>query len=186
MRVSCVVRRWSGRRAEQGGRGARGRRVAGWSAPGRTAMAAARVERRLAAILAADVVGYSPAHGARRARHARAPQGAPPGVRRPADRRAPRPDRQADGRWRPGRVRQRRRRCRLRGRHPGGHGRARAGRAGGGAHPLPDRREPGRRDRRGRGHLRRRRQRRRPAGGAGRAGRGLRLGQGARGVAQAA
>ena len=67
-----------------------------------------------------------------------------------------------------------------------GHGRARAGRAAGGAHPLPDRREPRRRDRRGRGHLRRRRQRRRPPGEAGRAGRDLRLGQGARGAAQAA
>ena len=39
-------------------------------------MATARVERRLAAILAADVVGYSPAHGAGRGRHARRAQGA--------------------------------------------------------------------------------------------------------------
>ena len=38
--------------------------------PGGQAMATARVERRLAAILAADVVGYSPAHGAGRGRHA--------------------------------------------------------------------------------------------------------------------
>ena len=45
-----------------------------------------------------------------------------------------------------------------------GHGRARAGPARGRAHPVPDRGQRRRRDRRGRGHLRRRGQRRRPAG----------------------
>ena len=43
--------------------------------PGRTAMAASRVERRLAAILAADVVGYSRLIERGRGRHARRAQG---------------------------------------------------------------------------------------------------------------
>ena len=61
-----------------------------------------------------------------------------------------------------------------------GHGRARAGPARGRAHPVPDRGQRRRRDRRGRGDLRRRGQRRRPAGRPGRAGRRLRLRQGVR------
>ena len=52
-------------------------------------MAAARVERRLAAVLAADVVGYSRLMERDEARHARAPQGPPPGAHRAAHRRAP-------------------------------------------------------------------------------------------------
>ena len=111
-------------------------------------MATARVERRLAAILAADVVGYSPAHGARRGR-ARSP-----GSRRyrkeliePAARRAPGPHRQAHGRRRARRVRERRRRGALRGADPAGHGGARGGGARSGAHPLPDRHQPRRRGR---------------------------------------
>ena len=87
-------------------------------------METARAERRLAAILAADIVGYSRLIEADEAGHAgRDPRSAPRGDRSAAGR-APRPDRQADGRRRDRRVRLgRRRRC-VRGRDAEGRRRA--------------------------------------------------------------
>ena len=91
-----------------------------------------------------------PADGARRAGHARAPQGPPQGARRAARRRAPGAHRQAHGRRRAGAsspASSTRWHARSR---SSGHGRAGGRRARGGAHPLPYRRQPRRRDRRGR------------------------------------
>ena len=108
------------------------------------AMTAPRADRRLVAILAADLVGYSRLVERDEAARSR-------GSKRIARnsssryRRAPRPHRQAHGRRRAVRVRQRRRRGRLRGPDTAGRGRAREGRARGGAHPLPHRRQPRRR-----------------------------------------
>ena len=138
----------------------------------------ARAERRLAAILAADVVGYSPPHGARRGRHARAPQGAPQGAPRPA--RSPSTAAAIVKLMGDGAL------CEFASVVDAvacavaiqrGVAEREAGRARGGAHPLPHRDQPRRRDRRGRRRpLRRRRQRRRPAGAARRAGRDRGLG----------
>ena len=132
-------------------------------------MATARVERRLAAILAADVVGYSPAHGAGRGRHARR-------ASRPHRRELDRPARSpstaaasssswATARWSssPPWSTRSPARSRSSGAWPSGE----AGRARGRAHPLPDRHQPRRRGRRGRRRpLRRRGERRRPARGS--------------------
>ena len=60
--------------------------------------------RRLAAILAADVVGYSAADGGRRDGHARALKAHRKEFIEPKIAEHPRPHRQADGRWRAGRV----------------------------------------------------------------------------------
>ena len=95
---------------------------------------APRVERKLAAILAADVVGYSRLMERGRSGHDRAPEGAPEGADRAADRRIPRPRCQAHGRRRAGRVRERGRCGRVRRRDPARRGRARGGDAGG---PAP-------------------------------------------------
>ena len=139
-----------------------------------------RTERRLAAILAADVAGYSRLMS-------RDEEGTLQRLKAPsrrADRapyrRPPRPHRQAHRRRPAGRVRQRRRGGALRRRHPGRHGRPQPRRARRGAHRVPHRHQPRRRHHRGRRHLRRRRQHRRAPGGAGRAGRHLRVARGAR------
>ena len=63
------------------------------------------VQRKLAAILAADVAGYSRLMGADEEGTLDAPQSAPPRADRPEDRRAPRPHRQDHRRRPPGRVR---------------------------------------------------------------------------------
>ena len=132
-------------------------------------MAVEAFERKLAAVLAADVVGYSRLMGDDEAGTPRPPQGAAPGVHRAQGRRAPRPHRQAHRRRRAGRVRERGRRgARARSRSsrawPSGRRRARR-RAGGSCFRIginlgdvivEERR-----------HLRRRRQRRGPARGAG-------------------
>ncbi len=87
-------------------------------------MASERVERRLTAILAADVVGYSRLMGAEEEEHSLRVQGASARDCRSQDRRAPRPHRQDHGRRPARRVRQRRRCGTLRRRHPARHGRA--------------------------------------------------------------
>ena len=74
-------------------------------------MAEPHNERRLAAVLAADVVGYSRMMGGRRGRHPRPPQRSSSRIARADDCRASRPYRQAHGRRHAGGVRQRRR-CR--------------------------------------------------------------------------
>jgi adenylate cyclase len=109
----------------------------------------ARTERRLAAVLAAGVAGYSRLIGAEEeGTLARPPQGDPDGAERPADRRASRPHRQDHRRRAPRRIHQRRRRAPLRQRlaaRRGGAQRRRLGRS----HPVPHRHQ--RRQRRGRG-----------------------------------
>ena len=121
--------------------------------------------RKLAAILVADVVGYSRLAGRRRGSHARAASGAAQRSDRSRHRRPSRPDRQAHRRRQHHRVPQRRRRGALRDRGPKRHGRAQCRRAARSAHRIP-RRHPSRR--RGRGERRRphgrRRQYRRAAG----------------------
>ena len=133
------------------------------------------VPRRLAAILAADVVGYSRLMGPDEVGTLRALKAHRRELGRPAHRRAPRPHRQ-DHRRRPaGRVRQRRR-CRgLRRRDPARHDRAQRGGARRQAHRLPHRHQCRRHHHRRRRHLRRRRQRRRAPRGAVRARRPLHL-----------
>ena len=81
----------------------------------------------------------------------------------PVHRRASGPHRQADRRRHAGRIRQRRQRGRLRGRHPARNARPQRRRCRGPADRVPHRHQPRRRDRRGRRHLRRRRQCRRAA-----------------------
>ena len=94
-------------------------------------MTTARVDRRLAAILAADVAGYSRLMGSDEEGTLGAAEGLPQGAGRSEDRRASRPHRQ-DHRRRPaGRVRQRRRRGALRRRGAARHGRAQRRRAAG-------------------------------------------------------
>ena len=109
-------------------------------------MATARVERRLAAILAADVVGYSrlmerDEAGTLARLKAHRKELIEPLL---AEHRGRIVKLMGDGAL--CRVRQRRRRGRVRGRDPAGHGRARGGRARGRAHPLPHRHQPRRRD----------------------------------------
>ena len=77
------------------------------------AMTTATATRRLAAILAADVVGYS-RYGCGRGKHARARKGSSTRIGRSEDPRASRPDRQDHRRRRAGRICQRRRRGTLR------------------------------------------------------------------------
>ena len=115
----------SGGTGRPGGEPARG--PASDPLAGRTAMATPRVERRLAAILAADVVGYSrlmerDEQGTLERLKAHRREFIDPLIAEYRGR-----DRQADGRRRPGRVRPRRRRGALRGVDPAGHGRAGAG-----------------------------------------------------------
>ncbi len=118
--------------------------------------------------------------GRGRERDARAAEGASPRADRARDRGAWRPHGQADGRRRAGRVRKRGRCRALRGRDPGAPWPDAMPRCPEPADRLPDRHQSRRRDRRGRGHLRRWRQHRGAARGPRRAGRHLRLGQGAR------
>ena len=87
-------------------------------------MSEERVERRLAAILAADVVGYSRLMGADEDGTLAALKAHRRELIDPADRRAPRPHRQDHRRRLAGRIRQRRRCGALRGRGPARHGRA--------------------------------------------------------------
>ena len=132
-------------------------------------MATARVERRLSAILAADVVGYSrlmerDEAGTLARLKAHRGELVDPLV---AGHRGRVVKLMGDGAL--CRIRQRRGCGRVRGGDPGRHGRAGNRPARGRARPLPRRDQPRRRDRRGRGHLRRRSERRRPARAAGRA-----------------
>ena len=135
--------------------------------------------RRLAAILAADVVGYSRLMGEDEAGTARA-------VREHREAARPivaglgRPHRQDDGRRPAAGVSLRRRRRRMRDRDPEADGRAQRRYAGGQAHRLSHRRQSRRRADRGRRHSRRRRQYRGAAGGHLRAGRRADLGRGLR------
>ena len=92
-------------------------------------MSEGRVERRLAAILAADVAGYSRLMGADEEGTLAALQGAAPRGGRSQDRRASRPHRQNHRRRPAGRVRQRRRCGALRGRGAARDGRAQRRRA---------------------------------------------------------
>ena len=132
-------------------------------------MAEQQITRRLAAILAADVAGYSRMMGAGRGRHAcRAAADLERDVQ-PRRRRAPWPHRQDDGRRRAGRIRQRRRCGRMRRRDPARDGRAQS--RGGAADRVPHRHQSRRHCHRGRRHFRRRRQRRGAAGRPGAAGR---------------
>ena len=144
-------------------------------------MAEERIERRLAAILAADVAGYSRLIG----RDEEGTLSALRALRRelidPAIAAHRGPDRQDDRRRHAGRVRQRARRaarCRRGARRDGRAQRRCRARA---AHRVPHRHPPGRHRRRGRRHLRRRGQCRGAARRHRRAGRDLRLGAGAGG-----
>ena len=131
--------------------------------------------RRLAAILAADVVGYSPPDG--RGRGGDGAGGARASGRSASDRRQPwRPHRQDDGRWASAGVSLRRRRRRMRDRDPETDGRAQRREAGGEAHRLSHRRQSRRRLDRGRRHSGRRREHRGAVGGPLRAGRRADLG----------
>ena len=80
--------------------------------------------RKLAAILVADVVGYSPARGRRRGPHPRAPENSPQRPHRPRHFCASRPHRQAHRRRLDHRVPQRGRRRPVRDRSAARHGRA--------------------------------------------------------------
>ena len=122
------------------------------------------MERRLTAILAADVVGYSRLMGLDEAGTLAALKAHRARAHRRQDRRAPRPHRQAHRRRHAGRVPERGERGRLRRRDPARHARAQRRRAAGPAHRVPHRHQSRRRHRRGRRHLRRRRQRRGAAG----------------------
>ena len=88
-------------------------------------MAEERLQRRLAAILSADVVGYSRLMGTGRGRDSVPVERPEARADRSDDRRPCRPDRQAHGRRRAGRVRQRRGRRYLRDRNPETASRAR-------------------------------------------------------------
>ena len=72
-----------------------------------SSMAEERVNRKLAAILAADVVGYISPDGGRRGGYARRLEAAPGNRLRSGRRRPQRPHREADRRWHHRRVRQR-------------------------------------------------------------------------------
>ena len=139
-------------------------------------MASTRTERRLAAILAADVVGYSRLVEQDEEGTLAALRDIRQQRDRPAAGRASWPYRQADGRRGTGRVRLRGR-CGLlcprrsgRDRSPPGAG------AAGAADRVPDRDQPRRRGGRGRGFARGRRKHRRAPGAALRARRGDDLG----------
>ena len=126
-------------------------------------MAVAYLERRLLAIVAADVVGQLAPHGGRRGRHDSAPAGDPGRGHGAARGPPPRPDRERGRRRGHHHLRERGRRRLLRGRDPAGHGGAARGRPGGAPVRPADRHQPRRRgDRRRRG-LRRRGERRGPA-----------------------
>ena len=135
-----------------------------------------RVERRLAAILAADIVGYSRLVEEDEAGTLAAIRRLRDGSDRPAPGRAPGPHRQADGRWSHRRVRlawsmPSPARSPSRRRWPS----IRAGDASRPTDRVPDRHQSRRRRRRGRRPARRRRQRRGTAGAALRARRRARL-----------
>ncbi len=138
-------------------------------------MKAPVVERRLAAILAADMVGYSRLMEADEDGTLARLQHAPAGADRSRHRQEQGPDHQDHRRRHAGRVPERHRGRAVRGRGPGAHGPAQRRRGAGALDPVPHRHQSRRRDRRGRRHLRRRRQHRRAPRGAGRARRHLRL-----------
>ena len=127
-------------------------------------MTGERVVRRLAAILAADVVGYSRLMG--RDENGTLAQAKGPSHRAPgADAgSARRPAGQADGRRCAGRVSKRRGRAQRRYRIPAGHGRSQPRPTRRHAHRVPDRPAPWRSDRGRRRPLRRWRERGGPAG----------------------
>ena len=135
------------------------------------------MERRLAAIVCADVAGYSRYDGRRRGGHARHVQG-------PSQRdlsghpQSWRPAGEKHRRRFPAGIPERRRRDRVRDRDPDADGRAQRPVASRSGHAIPSRRPHGRRDgRRGRG-VRRRRQHRRSARSRRRPRRRRRFGQG--------
>ena len=130
--------------------------------------------RKLAAILAADVVGYSRLMGEDEAGTARAVQGTSRSG--DADRsRIRRPARQDDGRRRAPGISVSRRGGRVRDPHAAADGRAQRGRPRGPTHPLPHRHQSRRRADRRRGYFRRRRQYRGAARSHLRAGRHMHL-----------
>ena len=146
-------------------------------------MEAPRLERKLVAILAADVEGYS-RHMERDEAATLATLSAHRVIVDELDRLPPWPHHQHGRRQRAGGVRQRRRSCRLRGEDPGRAGRGKRGAAGRASPAVSHRHQCRRRHGQGRRHLRRRRQHRRPARSAGRGGRHLRLARRARPCAQ--
>ena len=127
-------------------------------------MESASIERRLAAILAADVVGYSRLMEVDEDGHACAPQDASARADRPGHRQEPRPHHQDHRRRHAGRVPERHRRGPMRGGDPAPHGAAQCRRLACPQHRVPHRHQSRRRHRRGRRHFRRRRQRRGAAG----------------------
>ena len=139
-------------------------------------MAVSRAERRLAAILVADVVGYSRLMGRDDAGTLARLKACRRELLEPAGHRASRPDHQLPRRQCAVRVRERGRCGRVCGHHPAWRRRARAGRPAARADLLSDRGQPRRHPRRGARRLRRRGERRRPPRAALRAGRRGRLG----------
>ena len=138
-------------------------------------MAEDRVQRRLAAILAADVVGYSRLMERDEAGTLAVLKARRKAVLEPAGRPAPGPRLQGHRRRRAGRVRERGRRRRNARSSCSRPWRRRTAICRGPADPAPHRRQSRRRDGRGRRSLRRRRQHRRAPRGARRARRHLRV-----------
>ena len=159
--AACCGRHHPGGRARRGG----------------AVMTTARVERRLAAILAADVVGYSRLMERDEDRTLARLKELRTELVEPliAEYQGRIVKLMGDGAA--GRVRERSRRGALRRARPAGHGRARGAGGRSRAHPVPDRHQPRRRDPRGRRRpLRRRGERCRAAGATRRARRGGRVG----------